>query len=574
MGIRSWIVAIALASVSAQVFAASFPCYKASTYAEVAVCSDNFLSHQDEELAALYQNALARLPDPKSVQWVQKNWLQDDRDKCRTVQCVKDSYTKRIAALYSQLGERAPYSSERSEPTPRQPSHAQVAATPVETGPSDEECENLNAAVKTALNSKIPAASLTQFGGRVVTGWRQSDYDAFLIAVTACSSRETVAPEISVFTDEARMLLTTLRQRAVRVGMAEPPTAQPTEARTTPANEGSASAAQDVMDWQFQRNPKGAILSSSSRAATIYIGKSCDATSPQYGNGSWEYSNAGWRVSVGDKTFAFPRMVPPVVDEQGSPPTQCEAGMEKSAAAAVAVEPVAQPAPIPQPTPVQQHPAPPAPVVRSAPVPSVASTPMPVQASAPATTTTAPTSVTNAAVGNVLAVLLAIWLAIVLIGIVAGFKGAIVVYRNFDDLAIVFFMGVILIVGGLAGFYLAGFKDSFATPLVWGLSGLGLMCLFGWTLARTWRDQSPNSVWRFGLALVTKMSLGILFLNNLVTLISPGGKTFGARSRARGSALLFLAVLTPIVMRLVREHDGVWAPHNLVNGYQRRRMGA
>ena len=564
MGIRAWIVAGVLLGSCAQVFAASFPCYKASMYAESAVCSDPELSRQDDELAMLYKEALTRLPEPKAVQWVQKNWLEDDRNQCRTVQCVKDSYTMRIYGLRRQLGELP-------EKATTARVQAQVASASTPAVSTDEECANLNAAIKTAMNSKIPTTSLTQFGGRVITGWRQSDYDAFLSALNACTGRADVAPELNIFPDEAMLLLTTLRQRAVRIGLRdqsaistpsnqEPPS-QPAAAASEATDPTLAYSGQEVNGWRFVRNTNGVVMTSASRDATIYLGKDCDAMSPQYGNGAWTYSNAGWALKVGAEQLNFPRILPPVGEPYGNPPEKCGYKVDSSPTPQTAAAPATRPAP------VQQQPAPThAPVV----LPSIAPA---ASAPSPTLTYTAQNSETEAVIGNFFVVLLVMWILLVIVGIVAGFKGAIVVYRNFDDLAIVFFMGVLFFVGGLAGFYFSGFKNSFATPLLWGLSGLGIMTLFGWTVARTWRDQKSESVWRFVLALITKMSLGILFVNNLVTLISPSGKTLGARSRARGSALLFLAVLTPIVLRLVRDHVGIWAPHNLLSAYQRHRMG-
>lgn len=558
MGIRSWAVAIALASMSADALSASFPCYKASSYAEVTVCSANQLSHQDEVLAALYQRALARLPDPNAVQWVQKNWLESDRNQCRTVQCVKDSYARRIFGLRRQLGEPTLSTIDRyGEPASRSPArHAEVAATPMQGSPSDIECANLNAAVKTALNSGIPAASLMQFNGRVVTGWRQSDYEAFLGALDACSTRAETAPELNVFPDEARTLLTTLRERAVRVG-AEPDIAAKTSLSNTAGVVAAEAVAKnqerDVADWTFTRNADGVVMASATRNAMIYLGNDCDAMSPQYGNGAWTYGNAEWSVKVGTEQFKFLGNAPPLVS------AKCEARTKSPPALQAMAVPVQ----------VQKPRLSSASVTHSSPATPVTSEPSPARTTIPATQG----SESNASTGNFLSALLVTWVGIVIAGVVCGFKGTIVVYRNFDDLAIVFFMGVLLLAGGLSGFYFSGLKDSFATPLLWGIAVLGTMILFGWTIARTWRDQQPASVWRFALALITKISLGILFLNNLVTLISPSGKTLGARSRARGTALLFLAVLTPIVLRLVRNHDGVWAPHNLLSSYHRRRMG-
>jgi uncharacterized protein len=550
--IRVWLVAGVFLGLCAKLPAASFPCDKASSYSEVAVCSDPDLSRKDETLAALYQKALARLPDPKAVQWVQRNWLVDDRDQCHTVQCVKDSYSKRIFGLRRQLGE--PMSSTALS--------SQTVTFPTSVDPSDAECANLNAAVKTALNSKMPAASLAQFYGRVVTGWRQSDYEAFLSELSRCASRAEVAPELNAFPDEARMLLTTLRGRAVRIGESES-SAFALSARgqgSSLTREGTAAGdaeaetdEPEVVNWQFTRNSDGVVMTSTARGATIYLGNDCDAMSPQYGNGAWTYSNAGWSVQVGSKQFKFSQIAPPLAIHK------CEVQPERpQLTQQLATAPA--PVPSPQASALVAHPATAAPVA-SMPSPVVATTPT-IQGNEPNTPT-----------GNVLSVLFVVWLSIVVVGIVCGFKGTIVVYRNFDDLAIVFLMSVLPFVGGLAGFYFSGLKDSFAAPLLWGLSVVGTMVLFGWTIARTWRDQQPASAWRFSLALITKVSLGILFLNNLVTLISPSGKTFNARSRARGTALLFLAVLTPIVMRLVREHEGVWAPRNILSAYHRRRMG-
>ncbi|MEO8801791.1 MAG: hypothetical protein ABI375_00370 [Rudaea sp.] len=494
MRVRAWFVASMFCVMCSQGYAASFSCYKASSYVEEAVCSDPGLSRQDDELAALYKEALIKLPDRRAVQWAQRNWLESARDPCHTVQCIKDAYGHRIYGLQRQVTQvTASY-----PPSPASPVSSN-SATPSRAAdsPSDEDCANLNAAVETALNSRMPAASLTHFGGRVVAGWRRTDYDAFLTALSSCESRADVAAVLNAFPDESRLLLTTLQQHSTRV--------EPME-----------------KDVALETVPAGMI----SRT---------DQPSPN--------------SATPEKT--------PSTDAERLTPTTAQGGPSapvatiSSTAASTAVRsdaPVVAPA-------VQQ------------------ATTRPVQAPGLARTNTAQSHDATAIGGNFLAGLLLVWILIVIGGIVAGYKGAIVVYRNFDDLAIVFFMGVLFFVGGLAGFYLSGIKNSFAGPLLWGISGLAIMFLFGWTVSRTWRDQKIGSVWRFTLALITKMSLGILFVNNLVTLISPSGKTMGARSRARGSALLFLAVLTPIVLRLVRDHEGVWAPRNLLGTYQRRRMG-
>ena len=153
------------------------------------------------------------------------------------------------------------------------------------------------------------------------------------------------------------------------------------------------------------------------------------------------------------------------------------------------------------------------------------------------------------------------WLAMVVGGIVAGWKQKIVVFRNYDDLAMMFFMMAI----PLCIVWIGDYGAILAAAVFFGL--------LIWSSLRTWKDQSPRSIWAFFLAMTTKLSLGILFVNSLWSVISPGGKTQLARARARATGLGMLAILTPIVMRLVRDHVGVWSPRNVLSPYQRRRAG-
>ncbi len=40
---------------------------------------------------------------------------------------------------------------------------------------------------------------------------------------------------------------------------------------------------------------------------TIYVGKSCDAYSPQFGKGTWEQFNGGFFITFKNESFAFGR---------------------------------------------------------------------------------------------------------------------------------------------------------------------------------------------------------------------------------------------------------------------------
>ncbi len=83
---------------------------------------------------------------------------------------------------------------------------------------------------------------------------------------------------------------------------------------------GSASVAQVLPytlsdgrhEYSVTKNKDGAVLRS--QRATLYLGKDCDAYSPEYGQGRWGWANAGFAVSfpVKGKSFSFERQETPV----------------------------------------------------------------------------------------------------------------------------------------------------------------------------------------------------------------------------------------------------------------------
>ena len=84
-----------------------------------------------------------------------------------------------------------------------------------------------------------------------------------------------------------------------------------TESSHAPSQESDASGGSDYADslgvsYRYERNANGAVLRSS--AATIYLGKNCDAASPEHGNGSWAWANGGFKITFQDGTeLGFPR---------------------------------------------------------------------------------------------------------------------------------------------------------------------------------------------------------------------------------------------------------------------------
>ena len=66
--------------------------------------------------------------------------------------------------------------------------------------------------------------------------------------------------------------------------------------------------------YKSSSNKHGVILKSA--RTTIYLGKSCDAFSAQYGWGTWGWANGGVRVEMKKKIIGFPRQNSPFYDDR------------------------------------------------------------------------------------------------------------------------------------------------------------------------------------------------------------------------------------------------------------------
>lgn len=79
--------------------AASFDCAKARTKVEHLIFGNSELSKLDDELGKVYSEDLKKYPDYVSnFQHLQRAWLEE-RNKCKSVDCLRSSYQKRIAQL-------------------------------------------------------------------------------------------------------------------------------------------------------------------------------------------------------------------------------------------------------------------------------------------------------------------------------------------------------------------------------------------------------------------------------------------------------------------------------------------
>lgn len=109
---------LALPSIAA---AAGFPCSKATTPTEKAICADPALSALDERLSASYRAALERLSGASpeegaagaAVKADQRAWLRD-RDSCGAdAACLRRAYEGRAAVLSFRTDPAAPSAAER-----------------------------------------------------------------------------------------------------------------------------------------------------------------------------------------------------------------------------------------------------------------------------------------------------------------------------------------------------------------------------------------------------------------------------------------------------------------------------
>lgn len=79
--------------------AASFDCVKANSKVEKLICSDNTLSHLDEELNRSYKRVMKNTEDKHVIKTWQREWLKSEIETCLNVKCLVDSFSSRIQLL-------------------------------------------------------------------------------------------------------------------------------------------------------------------------------------------------------------------------------------------------------------------------------------------------------------------------------------------------------------------------------------------------------------------------------------------------------------------------------------------
>jgi uncharacterized protein len=95
-------LAALLSVLAPSTLAASFPCEKASTRTEMAICGSSEVSELDEYLGRYHAAARSALGHAEScLVSDQRSWLRTVRDACKDTACLKRVYLERLAVLHA-----------------------------------------------------------------------------------------------------------------------------------------------------------------------------------------------------------------------------------------------------------------------------------------------------------------------------------------------------------------------------------------------------------------------------------------------------------------------------------------
>jgi peptidyl-prolyl cis-trans isomerase C len=84
---------------TAQISSPSFDCAKASTGSERLICSNANLAAADVEMARIYKQVINNTIDKKTLKREQNQWRKEQRDACKDVSCILNSYAVRTKQL-------------------------------------------------------------------------------------------------------------------------------------------------------------------------------------------------------------------------------------------------------------------------------------------------------------------------------------------------------------------------------------------------------------------------------------------------------------------------------------------
>jgi len=137
----------------------SFDCAKASSQAEMMICSDPDLANLDAQLSTAYKAALSKANDQAALKHEEIEWMKKTRNACADVACLKSAYQQRLqdlqgsanATMAAPSQEEAPSvakntSNDQHASTPDQPASNIVAASTTNAGIAKASAEHAGAA--------------------------------------------------------------------------------------------------------------------------------------------------------------------------------------------------------------------------------------------------------------------------------------------------------------------------------------------------------------------------------------------------------------------------------------------
>jgi len=132
----------------------------------------------------------------------------------------------------------------------------------------------------------------------------------------------------------------------------------------------------------------------------------------------------------------------------------------------------------------------------------------------------------------------------------SGKNRSLIVYRDYDDLGLTFLMPNSFIIITLL-FSNAGEYRGYGILL-----GAAVALLLFIKLVIDSYVDNGRSIWKTALAIFVKVPLCWLWMLNLLCLLNPDGNTARERRQNRAQALVFLALITPIIGLLVADKSG------------------
>ena len=158
-----------------------------------------------------------------------------------------------------------------------------------------------------------------------------------------------------------------------------------------------------------------------------------------------------------------------------------------------------------------------------------------------------------------------------IIMIVTMFKGygenrMVVIFRDYNDLGLTFLIPASFVLIYYL-FVMLGGDPAWGA----GLAFVVALVLFAMLVKSTYEDNH-RSFLPTVLSLMTKVPLGIIWIISFINMLNPGGKTAAERRKNRGTALMIMGLLTPIIGMLVVNKEGsLFNPRDWIKG---RRIGS